>query len=75
MGFLGFFVVKCYDFYCVRSCYIRRFGLSDLFFFNVVVFWFSFDKCGLLGLIKMNVFVYGSRLSIFFRELMDLGLK
>lgn len=68
-------VVKCHDLHCARSCHIRRLGLSDLSPSNAAALWFPSDKCGSLGLTKMNVLVYGSRLSTLLREPMDLGLK
>lgn len=68
-------VVKCHDLHCARGCHIRRLGSSDLSPSNTAALWFLSDKCGSLGLTKMNVLVYGSWLSAGLREPLGLDLK
>lgn len=68
-------IVKCHDPHCARGCHIRSLGLNDLSPSNTAALWFLSDKCGSLGLTKMNVLVYGSQLSAVFWESMDLDLK
>lgn len=51
-------MLKCHDLHLTRGCHIRRCGLSDLSPSNTAAPWFLSDKCGSLGLTKMNVLVY-----------------
>lgn len=75
VGPSGPFIVKHSDLHCARGCHIRSFGLSDLFPSNTAALWFLSDKCGSLGLTKMNVLVYESQLSTILMDPTDLDLK
>ena len=68
-------IVKCHDRYCARGCHIGSLGLSDSSPSNTAALWFLSDKCGSLRLTKMNVLVYGSRLSAILREPVGLDPK
>lgn len=68
-------IVKCHDLHWARGCNIRSLGLNDLSPSNTAAPWFLSDKCGSLGLTKMNVLVYGSQLSAVLREPMNLDVQ
>lgn len=71
----GSSMLKCHDLHRARGCHIRSCGLSDLSPSNTAAPWFLSDKCGSLGLTKMNVLVYRSQLSTVLGEPMDLDQK
>lgn len=67
--------LKCHDLHLARGRHIRSCGLSDLSLSNTAAPWFLSDKCGSLGLTKMNVLVYKSQLSTILGEPVDLDQK
>lgn len=71
----GSSMLKCHDLHRTRGCHIRSCGLSDLSPSNTAAPWFLSDKCGSLGLTKMNVLVYKSQLSTVLGESVDLDQK
>lgn len=71
----GSSMLKCHDLHRARGCHIRSCGLSDLSPSNTAAPWFLSDKCGSLGLTKMNVLVYRSQLSTVLGEPVDLDRK
>lgn len=71
----GSSMLKCHDLQRTRGCHIRRCGLSDLSPSNTAAPWFLSDKCGSLGLTKMNVLVYRSQLSTVLGEPAGLDRK
>lgn len=71
----GSSMLKCHDLHLTRGCHIRSCGLSDLSPSNTAAPQFLSDKCGSLGLTKMNVLVYKSQLTTVLGEPVDLDQK
>lgn len=71
----GSSMLKCHDLHRARGCHIRSCGLSDLSPSNTAAPWLLSDKCGSLGLTKMNVLVYRSQQSTVLGEPVDLDRK
>lgn len=71
----GSSMLKCHDLHRARGCHIRSPGLSDLSLSNTAAPWFLSDKCGSLGLTKMNILVYRSQLSTVLGEPVNLDQK